>query len=68
MGTENLWDLVTLATGTDVMMLSPNYRNGIVHSSHLTKFKAVSLSCEGKLFSKLFKCEPGSGSQRFFLN
>ncbi|PVD35249.1 hypothetical protein C0Q70_06530 [Pomacea canaliculata] len=40
MGTENLWDLVTLATGTDVMMLSPNYRNGIVHSSHLTKFKA----------------------------
>ncbi|KAK7486957.1 hypothetical protein BaRGS_00021773 [Batillaria attramentaria] len=40
MGTENLWNLVSLALGADIMTLTPSYRNGIVHASHLTTFKA----------------------------
>ncbi|XP_070198103.1 WD repeat-containing protein 17-like [Littorina saxatilis] len=40
MGTENLWDLVAVATGGDTMRLSPGYRNGIVHSSHLVGFRS----------------------------
>ena len=41
MGAENLWDLVSVATGGDTMTLSPGYKKGIAHSTHLVRFKAV---------------------------
>ncbi|KAL8623251.1 hypothetical protein ACOMHN_062737 [Nucella lapillus] len=40
MGTHNLWDLVSVAVGGDVMTLSPGYKNGIVHTAHLIRFRA----------------------------
>ncbi|XP_076467583.1 LOW QUALITY PROTEIN: WD repeat-containing protein 17-like [Babylonia areolata] len=39
-GTENLWDLVSVAVGGDVMTLSLGYKKGIVHASHFIRFKA----------------------------
>ncbi|GFN83793.1 WD repeat-containing protein 17, partial [Plakobranchus ocellatus] len=38
-GTANLWDLVSVFQGRDVMMLSPAYSSGIVHQKHVIKFK-----------------------------
>ncbi|GFS08154.1 WD repeat-containing protein 17, partial [Elysia marginata] len=38
-GTTNLWDLVSVLQGQDVMMLSHAYSSGIVHRKHITKFK-----------------------------
>ncbi|KAK3740724.1 hypothetical protein RRG08_048968 [Elysia crispata] len=38
-GTANLWDLVSVLQGRDVMMLSPAYSSGIVHRKHITRFK-----------------------------
>ncbi|RUS73072.1 hypothetical protein EGW08_019169 [Elysia chlorotica] len=38
-GTTNLWDLVSVLKGKDVMMLSPAYSSAIVHRKHITRFK-----------------------------
>ncbi|KAK3100008.1 hypothetical protein FSP39_013425 [Pinctada imbricata] len=38
-GTANLWELVLVNKGIADTLLSDNYKNGIVHVKHLTKFK-----------------------------
>lgn len=38
-GTANLWDLVSVLQGRDILMLSDAYSSGIVHQKHITKFK-----------------------------
>ncbi|XP_022235119.1 WD repeat-containing protein 17-like, partial [Limulus polyphemus] len=38
-GVTNMWDLVKVVNNWDVAQLSPQYKHGIVHKKHLTKFK-----------------------------
>ncbi len=41
-GVDNLWELVSLMEGQTDSELSPEYRHGVMHYKHVTKFKAVS--------------------------
>ncbi|XP_067662961.1 WD repeat-containing protein 17-like [Haliotis asinina] len=39
-GTNNLWELVSVVMGATNTLLSPEYKTGIMHSKHLTMYKA----------------------------
>ncbi|KAJ8298038.1 hypothetical protein KUTeg_024569 [Tegillarca granosa] len=39
-GTDNLWELVSVVKGIDDTLLSQNYSQGIMHVKHLTKYKS----------------------------
>ena len=42
MGVNNLWELLSVVRGLDDSLLSPAYKNGIMHHRHITKYRAVS--------------------------
>jgi hypothetical protein len=50
MGARNLWELVDVVMGTDDMLLSNQYKSGIMHMKHITKYKAVSQHIHVQLF------------------
>jgi len=43
LGTSNLWELLNVSLGMNSFCLSPAYSKGIVHSKHITQFRAVRL-------------------------
>jgi len=52
-----LWELVAVSQGVDESLVSNEYSKGIIHSKHLTRYKAVGSASISMYFSIILPLE-----------